>query len=55
VSIKFVQNIKLAEALVGRGTEYMRPPRLPLDGQERMRVEEIIRTAINNRPVLPNI
>jgi dihydrodipicolinate synthase/N-acetylneuraminate lyase len=55
VSIKFIQNIKLAEALVGRGTEYVRPPRLPLGGQERTRVEAIIRTAINNRPALPNI
>jgi dihydrodipicolinate synthase/N-acetylneuraminate lyase len=55
VSIKFVQNIKLAEALVGCGTEYVRPPRLPLTGQERRLVEGIIRTALDNRPVLPNI
>jgi 4-hydroxy-tetrahydrodipicolinate synthase len=55
VSIKFVQNIKLAEALVGCGTEYVRPPRLPLTGQERKLVEGIIRTALDNRPVLPNI
>jgi dihydrodipicolinate synthase/N-acetylneuraminate lyase len=55
VSIKFVQNIKLAEALVGCGTEYMRPPRLPLTGEERKLVEEIIRTAIKNRPELPSI
>jgi dihydrodipicolinate synthase/N-acetylneuraminate lyase len=55
VSIKFVQNIKLAEALVGCGTEYVRPPRLPLAGQERKLVEGIIRTALDNRPVLPSI
>jgi dihydrodipicolinate synthase/N-acetylneuraminate lyase len=55
VSIKFVQNIKLAEALVGCGTEYVRPPRLPLTGQERKLVEEIIRTALKNRPALPSI
>jgi len=55
VSIKFVQNIKLAEALVGCGTEYVRPPRLPLVGQERKWVEEIVRKAIANRPVLSSI
>jgi dihydrodipicolinate synthase/N-acetylneuraminate lyase len=55
VSIKFVQNIKLAEVLVGCGTEHVRPPRLPLTGQERNLVERIIRTALDNRPVLPSI
>jgi dihydrodipicolinate synthase/N-acetylneuraminate lyase len=55
VSIKFVQNIKLAEALVGCGTEHVRPPRLPLTGRERKLVEGIIRTALDNRPVLPDI
>jgi dihydrodipicolinate synthase/N-acetylneuraminate lyase len=55
VSIKFVQNIKLAEALVGCGTEYVRPPRLPLTGQERTRVEEVVHAALNIRPVLPTI
>jgi len=39
VSRKLVQNIKLAESTVGVGTEAVRPPRLPLVGQER---EEII-------------
>ena len=53
VSVKFVQNIKLAEAIVGCGTEHVRPPRLPLAGDERAAVERIVRAAISNRPVLP--
>ena len=53
VSIKFVQNIKLAEALAGVGSEHVRPPRLPLDGDERRRVEEIVRRALSTRPTLP--
>ncbi|MFQ5421422.1 MAG: dihydrodipicolinate synthase family protein, partial [Anaerolineae bacterium] len=35
VSTKLVQNIKLAEAMTGLGTEYVRAPRLPLAGEER--------------------
>src|SRR5262245_25032156 len=41
VSTKFVQNIKLVEALVGVGAETVRAPRLPLVGEER---EAVIRT-----------
>ncbi|MFI5251348.1 MAG: dihydrodipicolinate synthase family protein [Bacteroidota bacterium] len=52
VSIKFVQNIKLAEAIAGCGTEYVRLPRQPLSGKERERVELIVRTALANRPQL---
>lgn len=55
VSTKFVQNIKLAEALVGCGTEYVRAPRLTLVGEERTRVENIVRTALKTRPVLPTV
>lgn len=55
VSTKFVQNIKLAEAMVGLGTERVRPPRLPLSGEERTRVEGIIRKALETRPALPQI
>jgi 4-hydroxy-tetrahydrodipicolinate synthase len=50
VSTKFVQNIKLAEAMVGVGTEYVRAPRLPLSGSERKHVEHIIARAIETRP-----
>ncbi|MBI5473260.1 MAG: dihydrodipicolinate synthase family protein [Ignavibacteriae bacterium] len=53
VSTKFVQNIKLAEAMVGVGTEYVRAPRLPLEGDERARVEMIVRKALETRPELP--
>ena len=55
VSTKLVQNIKLAEAMTGLGTEHVRPPRLPLIGEERMRVEVLIKKALNSRPVLPQI
>jgi 4-hydroxy-tetrahydrodipicolinate synthase len=54
VSVKFVQNIKLAEAIAGCGTEHVRPPRLPLEGGERAEVEKIVRAALASRPVLPN-
>ncbi len=53
VSTKLVQNIKLAEAMVGLGNEFVRPPRLPLEGAERERVENIIEAALAARPRLP--
>ena len=53
VSPKLVQNIKLAEAIVGLGTEPVRPPRLPLAGEERKQVEALIRHSIETRPALP--
>ena len=43
---------QLAQALAGRGDETVRPPRLPLAGDERERVTEIIQTAIATRPEL---
>lgn len=52
VSTKLVQNIKLAEVLVGLGTEHVRAPRLPLAGAERERVIRIIEAALENRPTL---
>ncbi len=55
VSAKFVQNIKLAEALAGVGTEHVRPPRLPLIGEERMRVEQVVKRALETRPELPAV
>jgi hypothetical protein len=55
VSIKFIQNIKLAEAIVGAGTEGVRPPRLPLAGEERRLVETTVRNALATRPNLPDI
>jgi len=53
VNTKFVQNIKLAEAMVGLGTETVRGPRLPLVGEERAKVESLIRHALETRPLLP--
>jgi len=55
VSTKLVQNIKLAEAMVGCGTEYVRAPRLILAGEERERAVQIISKALESRPVLPEL
>lgn len=52
---KLVQYIKLAEQQVGLGTEHVRPPRLPLAGEERERILAIIDEGIRNRPVLPTL
>jgi 1-pyrroline-4-hydroxy-2-carboxylate deaminase len=52
---KLVQYIKLAELQVGLGTEHVRAPRLPLTGEERVRVLAIIDEGIRNRPVLPTL
>jgi 4-hydroxy-tetrahydrodipicolinate synthase len=53
VSVKFVQNIKLAEAMAGEGTEYVRAPRLPLAGEERENVKRVVESALKSRPKLP--
>jgi 4-hydroxy-tetrahydrodipicolinate synthase len=50
---KLVQYIKLAEAQVGLGSEYVRAPRLTLVGEERERVLKVINDGIAARPVLP--
>lgn len=50
---KLVQYIKLAEQEVELGSENVRAPRLPLEGEERYRVINIIRTALEKRPKLP--
>ena len=52
---KLVQNIKLAEVATGIGTEHVRPPRLPLVGDERAYVKSVIDKALANRPEMPNI
>lgn len=51
---KLVQYIKLAETLVGVGSEYVRPPRLTLVGEERDRVIKIIEKGILEKPKLKN-
>jgi len=52
---KLVQNIKLAEVATGIGTEHVRPPRLPLIGDERAYVKSVIDKALANLPNMPNI
>jgi 1-pyrroline-4-hydroxy-2-carboxylate deaminase len=52
VSVKLVQYIKLAQAMVGYGSEIMRAPRLPLEGDEREMVMAAVRRAIHTRPKL---
>jgi 1-pyrroline-4-hydroxy-2-carboxylate deaminase len=49
---KLVQYIKLAAAQTGVGSEYVRAPRLVLEGEERERVLRIIDEGIKTRPVL---
>ncbi|SFU52724.1 4-hydroxy-tetrahydrodipicolinate synthase [Pustulibacterium marinum] len=52
ISPQLVQNIKMAEVATGLGTEFVREPRLPLQGEERARVQSIIDNAMANRPAL---
>jgi 1-pyrroline-4-hydroxy-2-carboxylate deaminase len=49
-SIKLVQYIKLAQSIAGLGSAMVRQPRLMLDGEERERVSEVVRRAIETRP-----
>ena len=49
---KLVQYIKLANQMTGMGAEWVRAPRLPLVGEERARVEDIVRRALERRPAL---
>jgi 4-hydroxy-tetrahydrodipicolinate synthase len=48
-----VQCIKLAEQLMGRGSEMVRAPRLCLEGEERAYVERLVSEAKATRPKLP--
>ena len=50
INPKLVQNIKLAESILGIGSENVRLPRIPLFGKERDEVLSIIKKSINNRP-----
>ena len=45
-----VQSIKLSEQIMGRGSERVRPPRLPLTGARRAQVEAMVRQAAAVRP-----
>ena len=53
INPKLVQNIKLAEVFTGIGTEFVREPRLPLHGEERKHVLNIIKEGMRTRPTLP--
>ena len=46
-----VQSIKLAETIMGRGTEHVRLPRLPLAGARRAEVVAMVDEAAATRPV----
>jgi dihydrodipicolinate synthase/N-acetylneuraminate lyase len=49
---KLVQYIKLAQSLTALGTEYVRPPRLILEGEERETILQIIEQGIAARPLI---
>jgi 4-hydroxy-tetrahydrodipicolinate synthase len=51
---KLVQYIKLASQQTGLGTEYVRAPRLRLEGEERKKILAVINHAISTRPALPD-
>ncbi len=53
INPKLVQNIKLAEVYTEIGTENVRAPRLPLFGDERKKVIQIIEDGLKSRPTLP--
>jgi len=50
--VHFVQYIKLCEQETGLGQEWVRAPRLPIEGEERDGVLKLIREAIRTRPTL---
>jgi 4-hydroxy-tetrahydrodipicolinate synthase len=45
-----VQSIKLAEQIMGRGSERVRLPRLPLAGARRAQVKALVEKAAATRP-----
>ncbi|MFT3728059.1 MAG: dihydrodipicolinate synthase family protein [Terricaulis sp.] len=47
-----VQSIKLAEQIMGRGSERVRPPRYPLTGKRRAEVVAMVEKAAAERPKL---
>jgi 4-hydroxy-tetrahydrodipicolinate synthase len=47
-----VQSIKLAEQIMGRGSERVRPPRYPLTGARRAEVSTMVEQAAATRPKL---
>ncbi|MFI5157015.1 MAG: dihydrodipicolinate synthase family protein [Chitinophagales bacterium] len=51
---KLVQYIKLAASMTGLGSEYVRRPRLVLEGEERRQIKKIIDGGLSSRPKLPD-
>jgi 4-hydroxy-tetrahydrodipicolinate synthase len=49
---KLVQYIKLAESETGIGSEFVRAPRLILEGVEREQILKVIKDGIRTRPIL---
>jgi 4-hydroxy-tetrahydrodipicolinate synthase len=45
-----VQSIKLAEQIMGRGSERVLPPRRPLEGKRRAEVIALVEKAAATRP-----
>ena len=52
IGSKFVQQIKLVEALVGVGSAKVRAPRMQLAEAEASRVERVLEEALATRPAL---
>ena len=50
VDVKLVQYIKLANQMTSEGSEWVRRPRMELIGDERKKVEAIVRKALDTRP-----
>lgn len=50
VAVKLVQYIKLANQITGEGAEWVRLPRLPLIGEERATVTNLVEEALAHRP-----
>ncbi|GGK21585.1 dihydrodipicolinate synthase family protein [Yeosuana aromativorans] len=53
INPKLVQYIKLASTYTNIGSEYVRAPRLVLQGDERKAIIKIIEDALKTRPTLP--
>jgi 4-hydroxy-tetrahydrodipicolinate synthase len=49
-TVKFVQMIKLCQAMVGKGSARVRPPRLELTGDELRETHAAIKKALETRP-----
>ena len=52
VDVKLVQMIKLTNQITGEGAEWVRRPRLPLEGEERRAVMDVVEKALKDRPNL---